>query len=127
VAGHAPTLGAAVVLSIVAWGSSVVAMAAAGQALGLELSTGEAALFASGIALATAIPSGPGYLGTFELAGVTIGKVLGIPTDTAFALALVVHVSILAVTSLGGTVAFIRIWRRTPAGAKAPVPLEGRP
>jgi uncharacterized protein (TIRG00374 family) len=126
VAGRPRTLGAGVLLGLVAWGSSIVAMAAAGQALGLELSTAEAALFASGIALATAIPSGPGYLGTFELAGVTIGRVLGIPTDTAFALALVVHVSILAVTSLGGSVAFIRIWRRSPARAPEPVPASGQ-
>jgi len=143
VAGRPRTLGAAVGLSLVAWGSSIVAIAAAGQALGVELSTAEATLFASGIALATAIPSGPGYLGTFELAGVTIGRVLGIPTDTAFALALVVHVSILAVTSFGGVVGFIRIWRRAPARGPAPVlaasasgqaaasgaemPIEGRP
>lgn len=120
VAGRPRTLGGAVGLSLVTWASTIVAVAAAGRSIGLELSTAEAALFASGIALATAIPSGPGYLGTFELAGVTIGRVLGIPADTAFALALIVHVSILAITSLGGTIAFVRIWRRTPARAGEP-------
>ena len=126
VAGRPRTLGEAIFLSLLAWTVTVVAFAAAGQSIGLELTTAQAALFASGIALATAIPSGPGYLGTFELAGVTIGKVLGIPTDTAFALALIVHVSILLVTSIGGAVGFARIWRRTPAAARAAVATADR-
>ena len=72
VARRPRTLGGAIALSVVAWGASLLAVAAAGQAIGLELTIGEAALLASGVALATAIPSAPGYLGTFELAFVTI-------------------------------------------------------
>lgn len=117
VASRPRTLGSAVVLSLGAWSASTIGMAAAGQSIGLQLTTAQAALLASGIALATAIPSGPGYLGTFELAGVTIGTVLGIPSDTSFALALIVHLAILAVTSTGGLVAFVRVWRRPSATA----------
>ncbi len=119
VASRGRTLGAAIALSLLAWTATILAVAAAAQSIDLHLTTAEAALLASGIALATAIPSGPGYLGTFELAGVTIGRVLGIPPDTAFALALIVHVSILLITSVGGVVAFLRIWRRTPAATAA--------
>ena len=119
VASQPRTMGAAVGLSVVAWAASVTSFAAAGQSIGLELTIAQATLLCSGIALATAIPSGPGYLGTFELAAVTIGNVLGVPADTAFALALIAHVSILGVTSVGGMVGFIRIWRRAPAAAHA--------
>ena len=84
-------------------------MAAAGQAIGIQLTIGEAALISSGVALATAIPSGPGYLGTFELAAITIGTALGLTRDQATALAFLVHASILILTSTGGAIAFLRL------------------
>ena len=97
-----------------AWGATLLAVAAAGQSIGLELTIGQAALLASGVALATAIPSAPGYLGTFELAFTTIGKALGLPADEAFALGFIVHVEILLLTSIGGAIAFIRLgWQRS--------------
>ena len=66
------------------------------------------------MALATAIPSAPGYLGTFELAFTTIGKALGLPSDEAFALGVIVHVEILVLTSAGGAIAFLRLgWSRS--------------
>lgn len=114
VARRPRTLGAAIGLSLVAWGASLLAVAAAGQAIGLELTIGEAALLSSGVALATAVPSAPGYLGTFELAFVTIGQALGLPSDQALALALLVHAAILILTSTGGAIAFLRLgWQRS--------------
>ena len=115
-------------LSLAAWTAAVLALAASGQALGLQLTIGEAALLAAGIALATAIPSGPGYLGTFELAAVKIGETLGIPADRALALAVLTHASILLLTSTGGAVAFLRLgWRRSAGevGQVAHGALEG--
>jgi hypothetical protein len=114
VAGRPRTLFEALGLSVVAWAATLLAFAAAGQAVGLELRIGEAALLSSGVALARAIPSGPGYLGTYELAAVKIAEALGLPTDEAFAIAIIVHAAILVVTSLGGAVALSRLgWRRT--------------
>jgi hypothetical protein len=114
VAGRPRTLSEALVLSAIAWAATLLAFAAAGQAVGLELRIGEAALMSSGVALASAIPAGPGYLGTYELAAVKIAEALGLPTDEAFATALLVHATILVVTSLGGAVALSRLgWRRT--------------
>ena len=43
---------------------------AGGQAVGIELTLAQGALVATGVALATIVPSGPGYLGTFELTAV---------------------------------------------------------
>ena len=109
VAGRPRTLAEALLLSVAAWGATVVAFAAIGQAIGLHLLIGEASLLAAGVALATAIPSGPGYLGTYELAAVKIAEALGRPTDQAFALALLAHASVLVLTSVAGSVAFLRL------------------
>jgi glycosyltransferase 2 family protein len=107
------TIAYAGVLSIAAWGCTVIAMLAVGQALGIQLTVGEGALLAAGTNLATAIPSGPGYLGTFEYAGKTIAVAFGLPAARGLALALLIHVLTLLVTSVGGVVALIRLgWRR---------------
>jgi uncharacterized protein (TIRG00374 family) len=114
VASRPRTLGEAIGLSVGAWGASLLAVAAAGQAIGLQLTIGEAALLASGVALATAIPSAPGYVGTFEWTFVLIAGALGVPPEPAFALALLVHALILVLTTLGGLLAFLDLgWRRS--------------
>lgn len=114
VAGRPRTLAEALVLSVAAWGVTVLSFAAAGQAIGVELTIGQASLLASGVALATAIPAGPANLGTFELAAVEIGKAVGVAAHEAFALALLVHAGILVLTSAGGLVALARLgWRRS--------------
>jgi len=116
VAGRPRTLVEALLASAAAWSCSILACAAVGQSIGLELSIGQAALITSGVALASAVPAGPSNLGTFELAAVEIGKAIGIPADSAFALALIVHATILVVTSVGGGIAFIRLgWRSSGA------------
>jgi len=117
VAGRPRTLVEALVLSAAAWAATLLAFAAAGQAVGLELRIGEAALIASGVALATAIPAGPGYLGTYEIAAVTLAEALGRPAEPAFALALIVHATILLLTSIGGLAALASLRRRVPPEA----------
>ncbi len=113
VAGRPRTVTVAVAWSLVAWSATVVAFAAAGQAVGVQLTWGQAALLAAGVSLATAIPAGPGYLGTFELAAVQIAAVFGVGADPAVALAVLVHAVILVLTSVGGAVALLLLgWRR---------------
>jgi uncharacterized protein (TIRG00374 family) len=109
VAGRPRTLAAALLLSALAWTASAASFWAAGQAVGVGLLPAQAALLSSGVALATIVPSGPGYLGTFELTAVGIAGGFGIPRDEAFALALLVHAMILLVTSIGGVVAGVRL------------------
>jgi glycosyltransferase 2 family protein len=112
VAGRPRTLVEALGTSAVSWSMAILAFAAIGQAIGIQLSIGQAALIASGVALASAVPAGPSNLGTFEFAAVEIGKAVGVPADSAFALALLVHAAILVVTSVGGGIAFARLgWR----------------
>jgi len=107
VAGRPRTMAGAIGWTVVAWASTIVAFAAAGHAIGLELTWGQAALLAAGVSLVTAIPAGPGYVGTFELAAVEIAGAVGIAAEPAFALALLVHAAILAVTSVGGVAAYL--------------------
>jgi uncharacterized protein (TIRG00374 family) len=120
VAGRPRTLFEALALSVIAWGATLLAFAAAGQAVGIELTVGQAALLAAGVALAAAIPSGPASLGTFELAGVRIAQAFGIAAEPAFAIALLVHATILVITSVGGVIALVRLgWRREPGSERA--------
>jgi uncharacterized membrane protein YbhN (UPF0104 family) len=118
VAGRPRTMAGAIGWSVAAWGATIVAFAAAGQAIGVELTWGQAALLASGVSLVTAIPAGPGYVGTFELAAVEIARAVGIAADPAFALALLVHAAILAITSVGGVVAFQATRGQAPPATK---------
>ncbi len=112
-------IGAALVCSAVAWAASTGTFLAAGQAVGVELSLAQAALLTSGVALVSIVPSGPGYVGTFELTVVAIADGLGIPRDSAFALGLLVHLMILLTTSVGGVTAMLLLRRRRAAAALA--------
>jgi hypothetical protein len=113
-------------LSVAAWGCTVLAFLAVGQALGIELTVGEGALLAAGTNLATAVPSGPGYLGTFEYAGQMIAVAFDLPSSSGLALAVLMHALTLVVSSVGGAAALIRLgWQsrvaqRTASGAIAP-------
>jgi glycosyltransferase 2 family protein len=124
VAGRPRTLVGALLFSAVAWAASTGTFLAAGQAVGVELSLAQAALLTSGVALVSIIPSGPGYVGTFELTVVGIAEGFGIPRDSAFALGLLVHLMILATTSIGGVIALVAV-RRRRAGSEAANPAEG--
>jgi uncharacterized protein (TIRG00374 family) len=112
VVGNLRTMLLAVVLSVASWSLTVLAFAAAAQAVGVEPTMGQAALLAAGTNLATAIPAAPGYVGTFELAVVTIAASVGIPADQALAFGILVHVTILLITSIGGAIAFVTGGRR---------------
>jgi len=113
VASRPRTLAEALLVSALSWTVAILAWAAVGQSIGVQLSIGQAALLASGVALASAVPAGPANLGTFEFAAVQIGKAIGVPADAAFAIALLVHATILVTTSVGGGIAVARLgWRR---------------
>jgi uncharacterized protein (TIRG00374 family) len=105
VAGRPRTMAQTVALSVVGWSCTVLAFAAAAQAVGIQPTMGQAAMLAAGTNLATAIPAGPGYIGTFELAAVTIATSVGLPEGPSLAFALIVHAATILITSVGGAVA----------------------
>ena len=107
VASDPRTMALAVALSLGSWTCSVLTFASAAQAVGIAPTIGQAALLSAGTNLATAIPAAPGYVGTFELAAVTIGGSIGIAAEPALAFGVLVHAAALLVTSLGGAIAFM--------------------
>jgi glycosyltransferase 2 family protein len=133
VAGQPRIMVAAILWSGLAWSATIGGFFAAGQAIGIQLTWSQAAFLGAGVALSTAIPAGPAYVGTFELAGVEIAAIFGIPADGAFALTLLAHASSLLVTSVGGAFALARLgWRRrVPAtgasGARNTTPGDREP
>jgi len=98
----AAVLTQATIFSAVAWGVTALAFATAGSAVGVNLTIPQALLFAAAVNLATAIPAGPGYIGTFELAAISVSAAIGISPLTGLAMGLIVHASTLILTSLGG-------------------------
>lgn len=123
VARRPRTLGFAVLLSAGSWSCSVLAFAAVAQAVGVAPTIAQAALLAAGTNLATAIPSAPGYVGTFELAAVTIAGSIAIAPAPALAFAVLLHAAALLLTSAGGAVVLVigggslRSVTRSAAGA----------
>jgi uncharacterized protein (TIRG00374 family) len=115
VAGKPRPVAIALGFSAIAWAASTMTFLAAGQSIGLQLTVAQGALLTSGVALATIVPSGPGFVGTFELTVVAIADSLGIPRESAFALGLLVHVMILATTTIGGVIALVALRRRESA------------
>jgi uncharacterized protein (TIRG00374 family) len=127
VAARPGTLARALFLSAAAWAASIATFIAAGQAVGIELSIGQAALLSSGVALATIVPSAPGYVGTFELTAVSIAKIFDADPDAAFAMALLAHAMILAITSIGGVIAAVRLGVGLDTGADDEEPAASTP
>jgi len=119
------TVALAGLLSVAAWGCTVMAFLAVGQALGIQLTVGEGALLAAGTNLATAVPSGPGYLGTFEYAGQTIAVAFALPGSSGLALAILMHALTLGVSSIGGAVALLRLGWQARARSVAPAAAPG--
>ncbi|HET7829973.1 MAG TPA: lysylphosphatidylglycerol synthase transmembrane domain-containing protein [Candidatus Limnocylindrales bacterium] len=117
IATKAGTVGRALVLTLAAWGCTILAFTAGAQAVGIQPTMGQAALLAAGSNLATAIPAAPGYVGTFELAAVTIGASIGIGRSDALAMTVLVHGFSLLLTSIGGAIAFALGPRRRHAKA----------
>jgi len=121
VAAMPRTVAAAGLLSVAAWSCTVFAVLAVGQSLGIQLTLGEGALLAAGTNLATAVPSGPGYLGTFEYAGQSIAAAFGLAGSEGLALAVLIHALTLAVSSVGGAIALIRLgWSHRAAVSASP-------
>ena len=103
------TVAAALAFSALAWSFSILTFILGGRAIGIDLTPAQGALLSSGVALATIVPSGPGYLGTFELTAVGIATQFGVEANAAFAMALLVHAMILLVTSVGGAISALRL------------------
>jgi glycosyltransferase 2 family protein len=96
-------MGIALCLSSAAWLCNAAMFMMVGQAVGAPISPSGALLVMAVTVLATAIPSAPAYVGTFELAAVTVAVSLGMPADSALAMAVLSHAMGLLPTAIGGS------------------------
>jgi uncharacterized protein (TIRG00374 family) len=108
--GRISTIAFVALISVVSWGLEAGVYALVGLSLGIEMSLAQALVIAAITVLATAIPSAPAYLGTFELAAtaVMVG-LLGIPEAEALAFAVLVHVTTVVPLAIGGLVSLSTI------------------
>lgn len=106
----------AVGLTLVAWLIDASIFWLAARALGYELWPAGALLVSVAAVLSTAIPTAPGYVGTFELAAVAALSVSGIEGEAALAVALVAHGIAVIPLSLAGALSLWVVggqWART--------------
>jgi uncharacterized protein (TIRG00374 family) len=110
--------------SMSAWVITGIAFAAASRAVGLELSVPQVVLFVAATNLITVIPAGPAYVGTFELAALSVAAGMGVPAPDALAMAVLVHASIVVVTTLGGLIAAAGFYASSQRFRRREVPIE---
>ncbi len=103
---------AAVGISTGAWLMDSISFWLAAQSVGVELSYTGAVLIAGVTVLGTAVPSAPGYVGTFELAAATMAGALGVPGAPALAMAIVAHVLTLVPVALAGAISLVAMGAR---------------
>jgi uncharacterized membrane protein YbhN (UPF0104 family) len=95
----------AAALTVAAWLLDASIFWLVSRSLGLELSPVAAMLVSAMAVLSTAVPTAPGYIGTFELAAVAAAGVAGVFGDAAVAFAFLAHVVALVPLSLAGAAA----------------------
>ena len=93
---------AAAGISVLAWLLDAGSFWLAARAAGVDLAYLAAAVVDGVSVLGTAVPSAPGFVGTFELAASGTARALGVPAAEALALAVIVHVTTLIPLAIAG-------------------------
>lgn len=102
-------LGIAVVVSVAAWALDATLFWLVAWSLDLGLSFGQAFLVGAVTVLGTAVPSAPGYVGTFEAAAVAAAVAFGVPASDALAFAALAHVMSTLPVALVGAILVVRL------------------
>ena len=89
-------------LSIATWTLGTVAVFLVGRSVGIDLAPLDAVFVASALALGVAIPSSPGYVGTYQWLGVASLGLLDVPVNEALAFAILMQASWYVPTTLAG-------------------------
>ena len=92
-------------LSLAAWVMWAVAALLVARSLGLELSFADALFVTAVLNLGSAVPSSPGYVGTYEWLGVASLGLVGVDRDPALAFTILLHAAWYVPTTLVGAVA----------------------
>jgi uncharacterized protein (TIRG00374 family) len=102
-------IGLATLISAGAWILEATTYWLVGRSVGIDLSPMEAMVVAGIAVLGTAVPSAPGYIGTFDLAAAVTAQALGVARAPALAFAVLVHATTLLPLALGGALALVSI------------------
>jgi glycosyltransferase 2 family protein len=113
-------------LSLGAWAMWAVGALLVARSLGIELSLVDALFVAAVMNLGVAIPSSPGFVGTYEWLGVASLGLLGIASDEALAFSILLHASWYVPTTLCGGIALgVRAVLRVRRARNAQTAAEG--
>lgn len=113
--GYGPLIVAGA-LSTLAWFGDALLFWLSARSVNLDVSLAQAFVIAAVAVLATAIPSAPAYVGTFELAAVAAGSALGLPSELVLATATLAHLIVILTMSIAGAVSAVWIGFRFGSG-----------
>ena len=106
-------------LSLAAWSAWALAAIFAARAVGIELSLVEAVFVTAALNLGVAIPSSPGFVGTYQWLGVAALGVFGFSSEAGLAFAIVMQAVWYVPTTLVGAVLLVRVVAARLAGRRA--------
>jgi uncharacterized protein (TIRG00374 family) len=109
-------------MSVAAWGTWALAATLVGRAVGVELSLVEAVFVTAALNLGVAIPSSPGFVGTYQWLGVSALALFGVAQEAGLAFAIVMQAVWFVPTTIAGAVILVThagrgFGARTPAVA----------
>ena len=111
---------AALALSLVAWGIWSVGAWLVARSLRIELSAVDALLVAAVVNLGVAIPSSPGFVGTYQWLGVSTLSLLHVHRNDALSFSILLHASWFVPTTLaGGLIVASRVGSRSRTSAES--------
>jgi glycosyltransferase 2 family protein len=100
-------------LSIATWSLGTIAVVLVARSVGIDLTVLEAVFVSAALALGVAIPSSPGYVGTYQWVGVASLGLLDVPVNEALAFTILMQASWYVPTTLaGGAFLGVRALRR---------------
>lgn len=94
-------------ISVVAWGTWAVAAILVGRAVGVELSLVDAVFVTAALNLGVAIPSSPGFVGTYQWLGVSALALFGIGREAGLAFAICMQAVWFVPTTIVGAVILV--------------------
>jgi uncharacterized protein (TIRG00374 family) len=94
-------------LSLAAWTSWALAAVLIARSLGFDLDLVDALFVTAVMNLGLAIPSSPGYVGTYEWLGVAALGLVGVPAGQALAFSILIHACWYVPTTLAGGSAIV--------------------
>jgi uncharacterized membrane protein YbhN (UPF0104 family) len=107
----------AALLSVLAWAVWALGARLVASSVGISLTPLEVLFVTAVLNLGVAIPSSPGFIGTYQWLGVSTLGVLGVGHAQAFAFAVLVHAAWFVPTTLAGGALALRRLPRAVAGA----------